>query len=56
MIVPPGISIWEAAAPPSTQLFLLIGAAVLMPIILAYTAYGYWLFRGKVTVGEGGYH
>ena len=56
MIVPPGISIWEAAAPPSTQLFLLVGAAVLIPIILAYTAYGYWLFRGKVTVGEGGYH
>ena len=54
MIVPPGISIWEAAAPPPTQLFLLIGAAVLIPIILAYTAYGYWLFRGKVTAG--GYH
>ena len=54
MIVPPRISIWEAAAPPSTQLFLLVGAAVLIPIILAYTAYGYWLFRGKVTTGS--YH
>lgn len=55
MIVPPDINIWEAAAPPSTQLFLLAGAAVLIPIILAYTAYGYWLFRGKVTAGSG-YH
>ena len=55
VIVPPAINIWEAAAPPSTQLFLLIGAAVLIPIILAYTAYGYWLFRGKVTA-DGGYH
>ena len=48
-IVPPDISIWEAAAPPSTQAFLLVGAAVLVPVILAYTAYAYWLFRGKVT-------
>jgi cytochrome d ubiquinol oxidase subunit II len=55
MIVPPAISIWEAAAPPSTQTFLLVGAAVLIPIILAYTAYGYWLFRGKATA-DGGYH
>ena len=55
VIVPPDINIWEAAAPPSTQLFLLIGAAVLIPIILAYTAYGYWTFRGKVTA-DGGYH
>jgi cytochrome d ubiquinol oxidase subunit II len=55
MIVPPGISIWEAAAPPSTQLFLLVGAAVLIPIILAYTGHAYWVFRGKVT-SESGYH
>ena len=55
LIVPPDITIWEAAAPPSSQLFLLVGAAVLVPIILAYTAYVYWLFRGKVTA-ESGYH
>ena len=55
MIVPPDISIWEAAAPPSTQLFLLIGAAVLIPVILAYTGHAYWVFRGKVTA-ESGYH
>jgi cytochrome d ubiquinol oxidase subunit II len=55
LIVPPDITIWEAAAPPSTLMFLLVGAAVLVPIILTYTAYVYWLFRGKVTA-DGGYH
>jgi cytochrome bd ubiquinol oxidase subunit II len=54
LIVPPDITIWEAAAPPSSQLFLLVGAAVLVPVILAYTGYVYWLFRGKVT--DPGYH
>lgn len=54
-IVPPSISIWDASASPSSQMFLLVGAAVLIPIILTYTAYVYWLFRGKVRVGEG-YH
>ena len=55
LMVPPEITIWDAAAPRSTQLFLLAGAAVLIPIILAYTGYVYWLFRGKVRAGEG-YH
>ena len=55
LIVPPDITIWEAAAPPSSQLFLLVGAAVLVPVILIYTGYVYWLFRGKVTA-ESGYH
>jgi len=55
MIVPPTISIWQAAAPPSSQAFLLAGAVVLLPIILCYTAYVYWLFRGKVRAGQG-YH
>ena len=41
--------VWDAATHPSSQLFLLVGAAVLIPIILGYTAYVYWLFRGKVT-------
>ena len=54
-IVPPGISIWEAAAPDESLLFLLVGALVLLPIILAYTAYSYWVFRGKLDPSEG-YH
>jgi cytochrome d ubiquinol oxidase subunit II len=55
MIVPPDITIWDAAAPRDSQLFLLVGASVLIPVILAYTATVYWLFRGKVRAGHG-YH
>jgi len=54
-IVPPDISIWQAASPPETQVFLLVGVAFLIPLILVYTAYAYWVFRGKVTA-DVGYH
>jgi cytochrome d ubiquinol oxidase subunit II len=54
-IVPPSLTIAEAAAPDSSLAFLLVGAAVLVPVIIAYTAYAYWVFRGKVRTGEG-YH
>ncbi len=54
-IVPTSLTIWDAAAPQSSLAFLLVGAAVLVPIILAYTAYAYWVFRGKVDPEEG-YH
>ncbi len=54
-MVPPSITIWQAAAPDKSLTFLLIGAAVLIPTILAYTAYVYWVFRGKVDPAEG-YH
>ena len=53
-IIPGRVTIWQAAAPPSSQMFMLVGAAVLVPIILAYTIWAYWVFRGKV--GEDGYH
>jgi cytochrome d ubiquinol oxidase subunit II len=51
-IVPPAITIRDAAAPDASLGFLLVGAGILLPIILAYTAYAYWVFRGKVTGGE----
>lgn len=54
-IVPTEITIWEAAAPAMSQMFMLVGAAILLPVILAYTAYAYWVFRGKVDSGSG-YH
>jgi cytochrome d ubiquinol oxidase subunit II len=54
-IVPRSITIWQAAAPHSSQVFMLVGVAVLVPIILAYTAWAYWVFRGKVDP-ESGYH
>ncbi len=55
MIVPPAITIWDAAAPRDSQLFLLVGAAVLIPMIMAYSGYAYWVFRGKVQ-HDAGYH
>ncbi|HLP67028.1 MAG TPA: cytochrome d ubiquinol oxidase subunit II [Rhizobium sp.] len=54
-IVPTSITIQDAAAPPESLAFLLVGAAVLVPIILVYTGYAYWVFRGKVDPEEG-YH
>jgi cytochrome d ubiquinol oxidase subunit II len=54
-IVPPDMSIWDAASPPSSQGFVLVGAAVMIPVVLFYTAYSYRVFRGKVRAGEG-YH
>ena len=54
-IVPQSITIWQAAAPESSLRFLLIGIAVLIPLILGYTAWAYWVFRSKVRP-ESGYH
>jgi cytochrome d ubiquinol oxidase subunit II len=54
-IVPPALSFREAAAPASSQLFALIGAGAIIPFILVYTGWAYWVFRGKVT-GNEGYH
>lgn len=54
-IVPGALTIEEAAAPDSSLAFLLVGAAILVPIILAYTGYAYWVFRGKIDPEEG-YH
>jgi cytochrome d ubiquinol oxidase subunit II len=54
-IVPQSITIWQAAAPERSQLFMLVGVAVLIPLILAYTGWAYWVFRGKVRP-ESGYH
>jgi cytochrome d ubiquinol oxidase subunit II len=54
-IVPQSITIWQAASPENSQLFMLVGVAVLVPLILGYTAWAYWVFRGKVKA-EHGYH
>jgi cytochrome d ubiquinol oxidase subunit II len=53
-LVPRVITIWDAAAPAQSQAFLLIGVAVIMPVIVAYTSWAYWVFRGKV--GTHAYH
>jgi cytochrome d ubiquinol oxidase subunit II len=54
-IVPQSITIWQAAAPFTSQIFMLVGVALLIPLILGYTAWAYWVFRGKVRAGSG-YH
>lgn len=53
-IVPGSVTIHQAAAPESSLIFMLVGAGILIPIILGYTGYAYWVFRGKV--GREGYH
>lgn len=53
-VIPARVTIWEAAAPHRSQVFMLLGASIMVPIILAYTAWSYWVFRGKV--GHDGYH
>jgi cytochrome d ubiquinol oxidase subunit II len=54
-LVPPDITVHEAASPHSSLLFVMIGVGVVIPIILTYQAFGYWVFRGKLTPGhEGG--
>jgi cytochrome d ubiquinol oxidase subunit II len=55
-IVPRAITIHEAASPDSSLMFMLVGALIMLPLILAYTGYSYWIFRGKVRPGDGGYH
>jgi len=54
-IIPPSVSIWQAASPPQSMGFTLVGALFIIPFILVYTSWSYYVFRGKVKVGEG-YH
>jgi cytochrome d ubiquinol oxidase subunit II len=53
-LVPRAVTIWDAAAPAQSQQFMLVGTAVIFPIIIGYTAWAYWVFRGKA--GAHGYH
>jgi cytochrome bd ubiquinol oxidase subunit II len=53
-VIPARLSIWEAAAPPRSLGFMLVGAVFAVPAILGYTFWAYWVFRGKVT--EAHYH
>jgi cytochrome d ubiquinol oxidase subunit II len=55
MIVPYHYTLWDAASSESTQAFLLVGTLFLLPVIFFYTAWSYWVFRGKVRA-DVGYH
>jgi len=54
-MVPPNYTFWDAASAHESQLFLLLGLLFVVPFVLMYTAWTYWVFRGKVKAGEG-YH
>jgi cytochrome d ubiquinol oxidase subunit II len=54
-LVPPSLTVWDAAAAPASQMFMLAGTLVLLPMIIGYIVFVYWLFRGKVKEGES-YH
>jgi cytochrome bd ubiquinol oxidase subunit II len=54
-LVPPTLTVWDAASHPSSQMFYLVGAAILVPMIVGYTVVVFYLFRGKLKPGEG-YH
>ena len=53
-VIPDSVTVWDAAAPERSQIFMLVGTVIIMPIILIYTGWAYWVFRGKV--GTEGYH
>ncbi|WP_420737730.1 cytochrome d ubiquinol oxidase subunit II [Bradyrhizobium japonicum] len=53
MIVPYQLTLWEAASSPRTQAFLLVGTLFLIPLILTYSSWSYWVFRGKVRADVG---
>jgi cytochrome d ubiquinol oxidase subunit II len=56
-IAPPSITLWDAAVVPKAQGFLMLGTLFLLPVILLYVAWSYWVFRGKVTGAHShGYH
>lgn len=54
-IIPPSVSIWDAASPPQSQAFMLVGSLLIIPMILGYTFWSYYVFRGKIKADEG-YH
>lgn len=54
-LVPPVLDIWQTAGVPASQLFALMGALLMLPVLIGYTVFIYWVFRGKLKEGEG-YH
>lgn len=48
LIVPPHLTLQAAASSPTSQIFMLVGFAVLTPVTLIYNTYGFRVFSGKV--------
>jgi cytochrome d ubiquinol oxidase subunit II len=55
-LVPPSLTIWQAAAVPKSQMFMLVGTLIMLPIIICYFVFVFWIFRGKVREGEPYHH
>ena len=55
LLVPPSLTVWDTAAYVGSQVFMLIGTTLLLPMVLGYTVFVFWVFRGKLKPGEG-YH
>ena len=53
VVIPHHYTLWQAASSPSTQIFLLLGLVALLPVILLYSGWSYWVFRGKVRADIG---
>lgn len=47
-VVPGTLTIWDAASAPESLAVILMGSVFVLPMILAYTAFSYWVFRGKL--------
>ncbi|MGV3743175.1 MAG: cytochrome d ubiquinol oxidase subunit II [Burkholderiaceae bacterium] len=54
-VAPPSVTLWDAATAPMSQQFLMVGTMFLLPVILLYVFWSYWVFRGKVR-SDIGYH
>ncbi|WP_309083569.1 cytochrome d ubiquinol oxidase subunit II [Chelativorans sp.] len=54
-LVPPHLTFWDTAAAPASQIFFLVGTVFLLPLVIGYTVFVYWMFRGKLAPGQG-YH
>ncbi len=55
-IIPRAVTVWQAAAPLKSQIFILVGVAIVLPVIVAYTIYSYIVFRGKVNIEHGSHY
>lgn len=55
-VAPPSVTLWDAAAAPMSQQFLMVGTMFLLPVILGYVFWSYWVFRGKVRMDIGYHH
>jgi cytochrome bd ubiquinol oxidase subunit II len=55
-LVPWSLTIWDTAAAASSQRFMLVGTLILLPIILGYFVFVFWVFRAKVRHGESYHH